>query len=580
MTQTLGQFWRLVKLSISGPGGKLGIVFYAVVLALELAAILVSLRMLEWTKAFNDALQQINGPEAFRQVGIFAVIIAISVSRSMLATYVRKLLEIRWRKSLTTVMLDRWMAGRAFLRMEADRRSGKPSVDNPDQRIAEDVRIFLAGGMNEHGGGNGIIPLSIDLISNVVAIFSYVTVLWSLSTFTLSLSGLGLPIDIPRYMVWAAFAYVLLCTGLTHLLGRKLKGVYFEQQRREADYRFSLVRMRENAEAIALSKGEGAERSAIDTRFGAIVTNWKRLITEELKLLSFTFPYRSTVLRIPTFLALPAFFAGAVTFGGLMQLASAFSQVVTTLSWFIFSYRPLADLAAASSRLQGFLDATEAPDAPAGPRFSGGPNLRIDNLRLSTPEGRPLLNAGGLDVAPGQAVWLSGASGLGKTTLLKAIAGLWPHAAGDVQVPKGSSIFLPQRPYLPLGDMLTGVAYPSEPRDIGETVIREAIGKVGLGDRLAAGTGIADLSGGELQRLALARVLVQRPDWVFLDEPTSALDAASEEQLLSLLRAELPNAAFIIVAHRQPMGLDALRRVELGSGPEKAASVPDFVPAE
>lgn len=581
MSRVLGQFWRLLRLCISGEGGKFGLVLYAIVLALELSQILVSLRMIEWSKVFYDALQQMNGAEALTQVGVFFGIVFTGVALTMASTYARKHLEIRWRRSLTNAAMGRWLSNRSYLKLERE-RSGSP--DNPDQRIAEDCRFFLAGPMGEHGGGVGIIPLSLDLITNVVAIFSYLAVLWSIATFALPLGFAGIDGEIPRYMVWAAFIYVALSTGLTHLLGRPLKSLYAEQQRREADFRFGLVRIRENAEPIAMAGGEPAERRDLDKRFGGIVINWKKLISRELILMSFTYPYRSTVLRIPTFLALPAFFAGSVTFGGLMQLASAFSQVTTTLSWFIFSYRPLADLVAAAGRLDSFLDATDG-SAGARPgiveRPSGNGSLSLTGLELFTPDGRPLIGLDRLEICAGEAIWLSGPSGLGKTTLLKTVAGTWSHATGRIETPAGATGFLPQDAYLPTGSVIETVAYPRDPDDIPLAEREEALRAVGLGhlitpDANETGRG---LSGGEQQRLALARVLLAKPRWAFLDEATSALDGEAERELLALLRERLPDTAFLVVAHREPAGLGPLRKVELTAAATPAPAPSEPVPA-
>lgn len=565
MLRVLGQFWRLLKLCIAGEGGKFGLVLYAIVLALELSQILVSLRMIEWSKSFYDALQQVDGPTALTQVGIFFIIVLTGVGLTLLSSFTRQHLEIRWRRALTNAAMTRWLANHSYLELERQRGSG---LDNPDQRIAEDCRFFLAGPMSEHGNGVGLIPLSLDLVTNVVAIFSYVAVLWSIADFALPLGFLGIEGEIPRYMVWAAFIYVALSTGLTHVLGRPLKRIYAEQQRREADFRFGLIRVRENAEPIAMAAGEGAERRDLDERFAGIVINWKKLINRDLILLSFTYPYRSTVLRIPTFLALPAFFAGSVTFGGLMQLASAFSQVTSTLSWFIFSYRPLADLVAAAGRLDSFLDATDG-SAGARPgiveRPSPDGSLSLSGLELFAPGGRRLFGLDGLQVRPGESIWLSGPSGLGKTTLLKTLAGTWPHATGRIETPSGATLFLPQDAYLPAGGVLDAVAYPRDPEDIPVAEREAALRAVGLGHLILSSPteSAKGLSGGEQQRLALARLLLQKPRWAFLDEATSALDVAAERQLLGLLRRELPDTAFIVVAHREPAGLGALRKVEL-----------------
>jgi putative ATP-binding cassette transporter len=567
--RVLGQFWRLLKLCIAGEGGKFGLVLYAIVLALELSQILVSLRMIEWSKTFYDALQQVDGATALTQVGIFFVIVTTGVLLTLSSSFTRQHLEIRWRRSLTNAAMTRWLGNRSYLKLERERTN---TLDNPDQRIAEDCRFFLAGPMGEHGGGIGLIPLSLDLITNIVAIFSYVAVLWSIASFALPLGFAGINAEIPRYMVWAAFIYVALSTGLTHFLGKPLKRLYAEQQRREADFRFGLIRVRENAEPIAMASGETAERRDLDRRFGGIVINWKKLINRELILMSFTYPYRSTVLRIPTFLALPAFFAGSVTFGGLMQLASAFSSVTTTLSWFIFSYRPLADLVAAAGRLESFLNATDG-SAGARPgiveRPSPNGTLALANLELFAPDGRRLLGVDGLTVGAGEAIWLVGPSGLGKTTLLKTLAGTWSNATGRIETPAGAAGFLPQDAYLPTGSVLDAVAYPRDPSDIPVAEREAALLAVGLGHLILsyATEAAKGLSGGEQQRLALARLLLLKPEWAFLDEATSALDIAAERQLLGLLRRELPGTAFVVVAHREPTGLGPIRKVELATAP-------------
>ena len=555
MLRVLGQFWRLLALAVKGAGGKLGLVLFALVVALNLGGVYATLRIIAWTKDFYSALEAVDATAALTQIGVFGIIVALNTTRALSAQYLNKLLLIRWRRSLTEAVRDRWLSGKAYWHLA----NGGSGVDNPDQRIADDCRLFLTGVLSE----------AMDLITNIVAIFSYVIVLWNLSSFALSLDFAGLDLEIPRYMLVAAFLYVALSTGLTHWLGKPLKSLYVEQQRREADFRFALARMRSNVDEIAMLGGEAAERQGLDRRFGAIMGNWKKLINRELILSLFTYPYNHTVLRIPLFVALPAYLAGSVNFGGLMEVSTAFSSVVTTLSWFIFSYRDLADLVAASSRLDGFLGAAGAATASASPAPGAGP-LTITNLRLRLPDGRPLLTVDRLQIAPGEAVWLSGASGLGKTTLLKAISGLWPHLSGDILRPAGKSLFLTQKPYVPLGSLDDAVAYPDPAGAFSPEALAAAIAAVGLEHRRGAILAEADaanggLSGGEQQRLALARLLLHRPDFAYLDEATSALDMAAEAELLAHVRRELPGTALILVAHRKPQGVDNLRTVELAT---------------
>jgi len=569
MIQILRQIISLVRLCIAGPGGKGGLALYAVVLALDLASVVISLRLIAWTKSFYDALQQMDAAEALRQVGVFGAIVLVEVTRNLSAAYLHKLLEIRWRGALTSQVLDRWLANKAYWR---DRGSADGGVmDNPDQRIAEDCRLFLAGPATDHSSQTGFIPLSMDVVTKIVGLVSYLTLLWGLSTFPLDLAFLGIDAELPRYMVWAAFVYVALSIGVTHLLGRPLKQLYFNQQRREADYRFALVRIRENSDAIALSGGEAVERRELDGRFSGIVENWRRLIGRELILSCFTYPYRFTVLRIPTFLALPAYFAGSVTFGGLMQLGSTFSQVVTTLSWFIFAYRPLSELAAASARLSRFVESLD--EAPANTALqnvsSSDGRLTVTGMELRTPAGRQLISLDGFVAEPGDTIWLRGPSGLGKTTLVKALAGIWKHGHGDIAVPDATSLFLPQKPYMPLGGIREAVAYPQPADAFQQSAIDHALAQAGFDSErvrtLVAG-GPGNLSGGELQRLALARVFLQKPEWVFLDEATSALDAETEADILLRIRRQLPDAALVIVSHRKPTSVGKLKTLDLAEG--------------
>lgn len=558
MRASLGQIWRLLVLCAWRPGGRLGIVYFAVIFALGLVGVHISVRLIRWTADFYNALQKLDVDEAIRQIGVFFVLIAISATLNLSGTYLRKILQIRWRRTLTDAMLDHWLAGKAFWHLRARTELG---LDNPDQRIADDCRIFVFRLTTE----------ALELITNIVALVSFVAILWSLSTFALTFTVFGAEMSIPRYMVWAAPVYVAISSGITHWLGKPLLPLNVEQQKTEADFRFGLARFRQTGEAVALAGGEAAERRIFSNGFEAIADNWRRLIRRELILGIFTRPYMQTVLRIPLFLALPAFLAGKVTFGGLMQIGSAFQNVVTTLSWFIFSYRDLAELASASARLDHFVAATvEAragvSDVRIEPSVDG--TLRLIGLRLSSPGGSPIQALDDVVLRPGETVWLQAPSGFGKTTLLRAVAGLWRHGAGRIERPIHAVSFLPQQPYVPLGGIPAAAVYPAAVETVPRTHVTGWLQAVGLG-RLAtlgdseAAAALAGLSGGERQRLALIRLLVERPAWAFLDEPTSALDENAERRLLEWLRAELPETTFVVVAHRQPVGLGPARILAL-----------------
>ena len=558
MMTVLAHIARLAKLCIGGPGGRLGLVYFIAIVALGLIGVRVGIQLITWNADFYNALQKLDVPAALHQIGVYFGLTAITAALHLASTYLRRQLQIRWRHALTEAALERWLAGKAYWHLRDRTENG---LDNPDQRIAEDCRIFVDKLTDE----------ALELITKIVGLISYVAILWSLSTFPLAFVLAGFAIEIPRYMVWAAPVYVAIATLITQGLGAPLKRLDGEQQRREADFRFALTRLRENVEPVALASGEAAERNLLARRFAALAGNWHQLALRELVLGLFSRPYFQTVLTIPMFLALPAYLAGRVTFGGLMQIRSAFQNVVTTLSWFIFSYKDLAQLAATASRLGHFLDAAEAAAALAPqPTVAASPDhrLRLWRVALSTPAGRALAPLPALVFSPGEACWLRAPSGHGKSTLVKALAGLWRHGAGLIERPEGSIVFLPQQAYLPLGTLPEALAYPASATDFAEEDYRAALDAVGLPclwtrDEAAWLQARQGLSGGERQRLALARLHLHKPDWVVLDEATSALDSEAERQVLAALRAALPMTGFIVIAHRAPDGIGPDRIVDL-----------------
>ncbi|OYU91467.1 MAG: ABC transporter [Bradyrhizobiaceae bacterium PARB1] len=579
MRDILRQTWRFVWIASTGPGRYLSLFLLAVIIACQLTAIQVTLRQVQWSADFFNALQKIDAQAAVAQIGVFAILIVISAALYLVSRYCKRLLQFRWRQRLSEVLLDRWTITKAYWFLHPSLGSEK-SIDNPDQRIAEDCSMFpefILGG-HDGVGRAGVL----DFIMSLIGLVSYVMLLWQLSTFALQFSLFGFEVEIPRYMVWAAPIYVALSTALTHLLGRQLPGLLMEEQRREADFRFALVNLRENASAIALSDGDAADRKVITNRFADLFDVWRRVIRREFIYGMFTRPYFQSVLRIPTFLALPAFLAGKVTLGGLTQLAAAFGNVVTTLSWLIFNYKFMSDLVATTRRLQGFMNATDSAASTAGTlqrRVSGDCKLDIRDLNIFAPDGRMLLGIPALSIQQGEAVWLSGASGLGKSTLLKALAGLWPQADGALSLPAGKLVFMPQQVYMPLGSLRDAAVYPADPDDVPAATVDRLLRAVDLGARLDAGDDNASgLSVGEQQRLAIVRLIVAKPDWVFADEATSALDLEAERRVMELLRNELPQATIILIAHRVPHGLGEVRRVSLGDHGPMPGEVPDRLP--
>lgn len=557
MLRIAGQFKRLIRICVTMPGGKLSLLLFCVAIALNLGSVYSTVRLVQWTGEFYSAVEKVNGPEVLRQIGIFALIIGLNSVRGLTYDYLRKTLEIRWRRALTDKAIDLWTRNKAFWHLANDPTH---AIDNPDQRIAEDCRLFAKGLLGE----------ALDLIGEIVGLFSYLTILWGLSNFALSLAPIGLDIEIPRYMVWAAFLYVAISSVITHVLGRPLKGLLAEQQHREASFRYSMARWRTAFDEVALSNGEAAETRVFRRRFDAVADNWRRVIRAELVLGSFTFPFRHSVLRIPLFVALPGYLAGHVAFGGLMQLSMAFSNVVTTLSWFIFSYRDLAELVATASRLDHFMQAAEqnGDHPPVIARMPAKTSIVLGPLQVSTPDGRPLVTLPETALHQGEMLWLRGPSGIGKTTLVKAIAGLWRHGDGQVSLPLEGTMYLPQKPYLPTGSVVEAAAYPSEFADFGAERVKATLRDVGLGHHTETIPGHGDqavtgLSGGELQRLALARLLLHRPRFAILDEATSALDQQAEAALLALIRERLPQTSLLIIAHRLPGAATAQHVLDL-----------------
>ena len=563
MNNTLKRIAALASLCIKGPGGKIGILYCFIVLALNLVEIQLALKMISWNKDFYSALEKYDARAALWQIGIFGLITLASASQFLIASYIRQLVQIRWRTTLTQASLERWFSNKAYWHLNTDENS---PLDNPDQRISEDCRIFV-----DRLTGKGL-----DLFTGLVGLTTYSALLWKLSAFPIAFTLFGTEIVIEHYLVWAAPVYVLISSGLTHWMGAPLMKLNVIQQHREADMRFALARLRESKEAVALENGEKAEREIIDRRYKRILENWRHRINREFILGIFTRPYYMTVLRIPLFLAFPAYLTGYVALGGLMQLGSAFTRLVTTLSWFIFSYKELAELSATANRLASFMSQAEAVGKQPSPLvkiISLDDRLHIHDLTVRNPSGQNLLHIPELIVRPGEAVWIDGPSGIGKSTLLKALSGIWPHCDGQVALPSGKTLFLPQKAYLPLGNLAECVAYPDKPDNVER--IRQLLKSVGLTcprhetqlEQAAELGSDYRLSGGEQQRLMIARILATRPEWVFLDEATSSLDAQAEEQLYRLLRTSLPDTGFIVIAHREPKGLGEYRHIDLWNKP-------------
>ncbi|MEK6210527.1 MAG: ABC transporter ATP-binding protein/permease [Pseudomonadota bacterium] len=551
--------WGLIKPYWSSEERYSAWLLLAAVIGLTLAMVYINVQFNSWYNEFYNALQEKNKEEFFRLMIKFAILAAIYITMAVYAFYLNQMLQIRWRRWMTDVYLKRWLAERTYYRMQL---TGSPA-DNPDQRIAEDFKLFV----------DETLSLSLGFLNAVVTLGSFVGILWALSG-PLAIPYNGGEIVIPGYMVWAALVYAFVGTWLTHKIGKALIGLNFNQQRFEADFRFSLVRFRENTEGVALYRGEQDELRNFRSRFANVVDNWWRIMKRQKILNSFTIGYNQLAVIFPFVVAGNRYFAGTIQLGGLMQISNAFGQVQGALSWFIGAYNTFAAWKATADRLLGFHYAIEKAredvQQQSGVRQAqdDSEELVLDNVALSLPNGQPLISASSATIKSGESLLISGPSGAGKSTLFRAIAGIWPFGDGRMRMPAGFRVlFLPQRPYLPLGAIRDVVSYPASPVEFSDEQIKEVLNAVGLPqlvDRLDDHQHWSmQLSPGEQQRIAFARALLQKPAWLFLDEATSALDEAAEAKLYKLLKESLPGTTIISIGHRPALLGFHSRRLEL-----------------
>jgi putative ATP-binding cassette transporter len=566
------EFARIAVPYFRSEDAKAGRILLLTVIALQLLQVWLNVRFNAWYKVFYDALQKKDWDTFIWQLGVFSVLAASFIISAVYQLYLQQWLQIRWRRWLTDCYLDRWLGQGTHYRM----RLKGDSADNPDQRIADDIKQFI----------NSTLDIGIALLGAIVTLVSFVVILWNLSsTFPLVIGSYSF--NIPGYLVWAALIYAILGTWVTHLVGRPLIRLNFDQQRYEADFRFSLVRLRENAEEVTLLAGEPAEEERLRDRFARVVGNWYGIMQRTKRLTFLTAGYSQVAIIFPFIVVSPLYFTGSMMLGGLMQIASAFGQVQSALSFFVKAYSDIADWKAVLNRLAGFdasMDWARSLDG-AAPRVDhiadGGTALTAENLTVSLPNGQEIVRVSELVIEPAERVLVTGVSGSGKTSLFRALGGVWPFGSGSIRVPKGASLLvLPQKPYLPLGTLRGALAYPGpdhafSPEEVDEVLI--ATGLEALQERLDEVAYWADqLSVGEQQRLSIARALLQRPDWLFLDEATSALDEAAEASLYRLLLERLPQAAIVSIGHRSSLVVFHERFLELkpdGDGPHRLSPI-------
>lgn len=556
--------WALTRpYWVSEERGK-GLVLLAAVVGLALTLVWLEVLFNTWNREFYNTFESRDQAEFFRQLGMFALLALLFIITGVYRQYFQQMLFIEWRSWLTERYLADWLRDRAYYRLQLLDKG----TDNPDQRIAEDLNIFV----------DLTLTLVLGLLSAVVTLVSFIGILWSISG-----PATVFGIEIPGYMVWVALLYAVAGTWLTHLIGRRLIGINFDLQRNEANFRFALVRLRENAEGVALYRGEAGEAQNFRGRFADVVSVWWAKMLKQKQLTWFTVMYAQIAIIFPFIVAAPRFFSGQMPLGGIFQIASAFGQVQGALSWFINAYGAFANWKATVDRLTGFTEALERAREEAdrldGDRVEAG-ELALQQLELSLPEGRRLLVPTDLAFKPGEPVLVTGPSGSGKSTLFRALAGIWPYWKGRITVPRGAKLlFLPQKPYLPIGSLKHAVCYPEDAVKISDEDAREALRATGLAhlaEELAREENWAQLlSGGEQQRLAFARALINRPDWLFMDEATASLPEETQAELYALLPQRLPGTTFVSIGHRASLaGFHRRRLAWQGAGGEAPALAP------
>lgn len=556
---TLATVWRIASPYFNSEDKWAGRGLLAAVIVIELASVFLTVLFNRWNNVFYNALQERDQAVFSYQIGYFCVLAAFWIGLKVYQLYLNQWLQIRWRRWMTTRYLGGWLHDANHYRMQLL----GDAADNPDQRIADDTQRFV----------EQTLTLGIGLLSSVVTLASFVVILWGLSNQA-PLHLFGNDIAFPGYLVWGALVYAILGTTLTHLIGRPLVDLNFRQQRFEADFRFNLVRTRENAEQIALLEGEPAERTRLLTRFGFVVGNWLDIMQRTKKLTAFTATYSQAAVIFPYVLIAPAYFANKIQLGGMMQTASAFSSVQDSLSFFITAYRTLAEWQSVVARLDGFEGSIRGGDAFAQRQDiirvkpAGRDGIELDDLVVTLPDGKPLLAADGFKLPNHQRTLVTGPSGAGKSTLFRAIAGIWPFGKGAINVPANASLMmLPQHPYLPIGSLHDAVVYPGAAAQFDAGRVREILTAVGLPQLAARLAEEAHwnrmLSLGEQQRLGIARALLHQPQFLFLDEATASLDEPSEAALYRLLADSLPDTAVVSIGHRSTLDAFHQRNVAL-----------------
>lgn len=538
--------WYLTKSYWQSEEKKKAFFLLACIIALTLGVVYMLVLLNQWNNSFYSALQNYDAKKIFDELIHFSWLAAIYILLAVYSYYLQQTLILNWRRWLTTRFIDIWLQNKTYYNLQM---FGK-DTDNPDQRISEDVRQFV----------EMTLSFGIGILKAFCTFASFVVILYNLSG-SLSFTFMGKTWTINGYMLWASLLYSVIGTYITHIVGRKLVKINFIQQKYEADFRFSMIRLRESAESVAFYRGEAQEGSVFKQRFKMLLDNFWKLVNKQKQLVFLNSGYSQIAIIFPFVVAMNRYLTKEVTLGGLMQVASAFGRVQDSLSYFVDMYSSIAQWQAVVMRLTCFghhmHDVYQQAERFHVERFAAADVVEVDNMQINLPYGKPLLENISFTLHPGHNVLIKGVSGSGKSTLLRAISGIWPFVDGKIFLPERDKLmFIPQKSYLPLGTLRAALNYPgNKPIDDTELIYLMDLCQIGyLKDKLDLEADWSHvLSVGEQQRLAFVRAHIQQPQWLFLDEATSALDEDTEANMYSLLQERLQQTTVVSVGHRSTL---------------------------
>ncbi len=534
------QFWVLAAGYITPKRSLSPLIYFSIIVFFNLLAVRLNILFSEWHKAMYDALQQMNESVFWIQMIVFSGIATVHVSNVLLTYYFTQRFTIQWRTWLNAQMLEKWLENQAYYKTQYIYNQ----LDNPDQRIQQDVQSYVSRSL---GFATGV-------ISSVVSIVAFTGILWTLSG-DMPIAG----ITIPHALVFLVFIYVLISSVFAFKIGRPLINLNFANERLNANYRYSLIRLKEYAESIAFFRGEKMEKNLLFKQFKQVIDNVWQIVYRTLKLAGFNLAVSQVSVVFPFIIQASRFFSQQIKLGDLMQTAQAFGQVQSALSFFRNSYDEFAEYRAVLNRLTGFYTAINQANQTSNTDIQNNPNQVVfENLTVNKPNGEALIKNLNLVLPQGASLLIKGASGAGKTTLLRTVAGLWSYSEGQVHCPQQNTLFLSQKPYLPQGRLIDALYYPEPaPDNVDLNQAAQAMRQVQLGhlaDKLEQENDWTRvLSLGEQQRLSFARILLHKPTVAFLDEATASMDEGLEDAMYRLLRSELPQTTIISVGHRSTL---------------------------